>query len=242
MLESDAKMQDELANMMAHNLHLSNSFQQPPQNASMPTTPQVVPHTTPITYISQHYHHSAHQVPVLSQPEVPTTMLANAGVDPSALSPSQLHLFKNALPDQQLRLIELWRIAPPTPSNQIPARDPSNLHQTNMQQEEEAARDRWEIMEQEKYKNLSAPEEPKTNAEPYIVTGYDSLCGLGGVGPTSHGGVKDYCQANDPVYQSREWWHMSEPQPVEHLYGLFQHMYGQPLHQFAERREDEEML
>ena len=245
MLESDAKMQDELANMMAHNLNLSNSLHPQPQNASMPTTPQVLPQTSPITYISQHYHHSAHQVPVASQPEVSaSTTLADAGIDPSVLFPSQLQLFRNAPPDQQLRLIELWRIAPPTYGNQMMARDLGNWPQTNMQQEEEAARERWERMEQEKYKNLSAPQEPKTSAEPYIVTGYDTLPGLSGMSPTSDGSVKEYRQANDPAYQSREWWHMSESQPMEHQYGLLQHMqmYGQQLDQSGEGNQDAEML
>lgn len=47
-------------------------------------------------------------------------VLRNHGVDPSCLSSSQLQLFKTAEEPQQLRLIELWRICPPTNSNDNP--------------------------------------------------------------------------------------------------------------------------
>src|SRR4051794_18819046 len=119
-------MQDELADLMARNMRLD--MQAPAHNLSNPPTPQAVPQPAPITYISQHYHHSAHVVPAAAtNNETPaSTILQNAGVDTHALLPSQLQLFKNAQPDQQARLIELWRIAPPTYGDQLGPRAMGN--------------------------------------------------------------------------------------------------------------------
>src|ERR1700709_2176091 len=142
-------MQDELINMMTRNLQLS-----PLQHdMSQPPTPQVVPQTTPITYITQHYHHSGHQVPN----DLPaSTVLEQAGINASALFPSQLQLFKNAGPEQRSRLIELWQISPPTYGNQMHPDHLENWPETSVEREEEAAKYRLQVAEQEKLKNLCA--------------------------------------------------------------------------------------
>ena len=218
-------------------MHLGTAVPGPLQSVSMPSTPQVLPSSSPVAYISQHYHHSGHQVRAES---TVSGMLAEAGVDASSLFPSQLHLFKNAAPDQQQRLVELWRISPPTPGMQMPGKDLGNWPQTNMEQEEEAARLRWEASERDRLKNLGVPQDQRTQAEPYILNGYEDIGSKRSLGSEADGG-----SAARQDQDSREWWRMSEAEPIEHQYGLLQmmQMYGQQLDQSAQHFDgDEEML
>lgn len=210
-------MQDELADLMSRNMHIG--MQPPTHDVSNPPTPQVVPQQVPITYISQHYHHSAHVVPVTAPTEEMqvSSVLQNAGVNTDALLPSQLQLFKDAQQDQRERLIELWRIAPPTFGTQLASSQMGDWPQTSMDLEEEAARHRWETQEQEKFKNLSVlpRQEIAQNAEPYMQQGYDADM-------MADDKVEEYRSATDPVHnREREWWHMAE-QPIEHQYGMLQ--------------------
>lgn len=217
MSEIDAKMQDELADMMARNMHLG--MQAPTADISNPPTPQVVPQPAPITYISQHYHHSAHLAPASGTEDIPaSTILKAAGVNADVLLPSQLQLFKNAQRDQQERLVELWRIAPPTSGDQLASRHMGDWPQTSLEMEEEAARQRWEKQESERLKNLSVlpSQESRGNAEPYMSSGYDADMSMDN-GPQTHR------QATDPAYnREREWWHMAAEEPMEHQYGMLQ--------------------
>lgn len=210
-------MQDELADMMARNMHLG--MQAPSADVSSPPTPLVVPQPAPITYISQHYHHSAHVVPAPIGEEIPVSIiLRNAGVNADALFPSQLQLFRNAQRDQQERLVELWRICPPTYGGQLVNRDMGNWPQTSLELEEQAARQRWEKQEQERLKNLSVlpGQQARSTAEPYMSTGYDADMGM-------DNDMETYRQATDPAYnREREWWHMAADEPVEHQYGMLQ--------------------
>lgn len=150
---------DELASLFSRNM----TFQQPqpaPQE-------QRAPEPEPIKYsISQHYHHSAHIVqhtePVSEPPRPssvpPQTMpsaeqaLSRRGIDPSWLSPQQLNLFKTADTPQQLRLIQLWQICPPSNMTTNPTVEWINtsvereemlaqLHYEQKQAEEAARRD-----------------------------------------------------------------------------------------------------
>lgn len=236
-------MQDELANMMEANLHLTSATNEQFHSMSMPSTPQVLPSPAPAAYVSQHYHHSAHQVRLDA---AVSTILAEAGIDPSALFPSQIQLFKRASPAQQHRLIELWQISPPTPGNQMPAANLGNWPQTSMELEEESARYRWEKSERERLKNLGTPQDLKTSAEPYILHGYETSAQSGIVGLSK----ESDSAVNEQDFQthqrdSREWWRMPSAEPIEHQYGLLQHMqmYGQQLDQSAEWQDgDAEML
>lgn len=228
-------MQDDLAEMMSRNMHLG-SMQTPVHNFSTPPTPQVIPQPTPITYISQHYHHSGHvaQAPVVDEAPV-SALLRDAGVNTDALLPSQLQLFKNAQPEQRDRLIELWRIAPPTHGNQLTARHMGNWPQTSLEIEEQAARERWEKSEQDRLKNSrSLPDqEPRMNAEPYMKEGYEDRM-------EDVANSQGHRQATDPVYdRGREWWHMVDEQPMEHQYGMLQHM--EFLHGFCSFNRDRMM-
>jgi len=210
-------MQDELADMMARNMHLG--MQAPSADVSNPPTPLVVPQPAPVTYISQHYHHSAHVVPAPTGEDIPVSMvLKNAGVNADALLPSQLQLFRNAEREQQERLVELWRIAPPTYGGQLVNRDMGNWPQTSLALEEQAAGQRWEKQEQERLKNLSVlpGQQTRTTAEPYMSTGYDADMSM-------DNDMESYRQATDPAYnREREWWHMAADEPMEHQYGMLQ--------------------
>lgn len=227
-------MQDDLINMMTRNLQLSPIQH---QDMSSPPTPQVVPQVAPVTYISQHYHHSAHQVPN----EIPTsTILERVGINASALFPSQLQLFKNAGPEQRARLIELWQIAPPTYGNQMHPDHLGNWPETNIEKEEEAARYRLQITEQERLKNLCAVPINKQNAEPYIVHGYEAYPNSNGVTDLGATMMKDeeYKKSTDPAYNSREWWNLTDQEPIEHQYGMLQQMWGYGIDYSAARKND----
>jgi hypothetical protein len=202
---------------------------------SMPPTPQVVPQHGPITYITQHYTHSAHVPQQYSETSV-SDALAAAGVDASGLLPSQIQLFRHAQPDQQARLLELWRIAPPTSGNQLLAKHLGSWPSTSLAIEEEAAEARWQHAEQQKVKNLCAPQ---VLAEPYILDGYQNLEFANEVDHIQHSESNQDKHATEcGVEREREWWQM-EDQPMELQYGLLQQMRMQGLQLDS---QDEEML
>ena len=226
-------MQEELATLMTQRLRLDNNVDCHSQPVLPPTPPQR-DQQPQVTYITQHYHHSAHQAAAPTPPVERTSLhdeLARHGVDTSVLFPSQLNLFKEARPEQQLRLIQLWTIAPQSYGNQMLAKELFNWPQTSMQQEEEAAKAR-SLRTQAQLGNYSP--EQRHNAEPYIVHGYealpDSSSATSGPGPTPQ--MREYNPALDPAYQSREWW-LHETDPIEHQYGVMQQM-----RQFADQDED----
>ena len=132
----------------------------------------------------------------------------------------------------------------------IARKSDGQLAQTSMEQEEEAARIRWETTERERLKNLTALPgyENRGQAEPYIVSLYNQLPSASHVpAPIEDKSVKqqeEYQHCKDPVYNSREWWHMSDEEPMEHQYGMLQAMmYGNGIeYPPAAKDEDEEML
>ncbi|KIW17482.1 hypothetical protein PV08_04676 [Exophiala spinifera] len=221
--ESDTKMQEDLINLMTRNLQLNPIQHQ--HDMSMPPTPQVVPQASPITYITQHYHHSAHQVQSDDLPV--SSIIEQAGINASALFPSQLQLFKHADSEQRSRLIQLWQIAPPGYGNQMHPDALGNWPQTSMEREEEAARYRLEVAEQDKMKNLwGLPDAEARNAEPYMTHGYATDDANRAEASTTAAKDAEYRHSNDPAYDSREWWHLSDGEPMEHQYGMLQQMWG----------------
>ena len=205
-------------------------------DVSMPPTPQVVPQHSPIAYITQHYTHSAHVAPQQYSETTVCDALVAAGINASALLPSQIQLFRHALPEQQARLIELWRIAPPTYGNQLLAGHLGNWPSTSFEREEEAAKAHWGA-EQEKIKNLCVPQ---ALAEPYMINGYQNLAHVKGVvSPAQHTGCDETKHvAECEEKPEREWWQMGT-QPMEHQYGMLQQMKMQGLHLDS---QDEEMM
>ncbi|KAF7504294.1 hypothetical protein GJ744_002483 [Endocarpon pusillum] len=230
--EGDMKMQEELATLMSQQLKLDNkvSFQNLPE---LPSTPPQSDNQPQITYITQHYHHSSHQAaptpPV--EPTSATDELARHGIDANVLFPSQLKLFKQAQPEQQIRLIELWSIAPSKYGNQMLAKDLVNWPQTSMRLEEQAAQSRYMRMQAES--GQYSPE-ARASAEPYILRGYNNQLDTNdGTAAAGYGAQSnEYNRALDPAHMSREWW-VHETQPIEHQYGVVQQM-----RQFADQDED----
>ena len=170
--------QEELAQLFSANMNLS---QAPPQYT--PTPPhqpqqQVCDEQPaqqqeqeqilqPITYISQHYTHTHHVVPIRHIPQAPAkthidaseleAVLLRNSIDPSLLFPSQIDLFQNADNDQRLRLLELWRISPPQGRQGIPAGVDYNTSRqlydwppTSLAQEEAMAKLRYERLLEER--------------------------------------------------------------------------------------------
>ncbi|KAI9782285.1 MAG: hypothetical protein M1816_001947 [Peltula sp. TS41687] len=122
----NSRMEDDLSSLLSNQLSLSNHPLPDAQISTHTASPSSDVQTEqPIRYsVSQHYHHSAHLAPprpaVDSQPQNPAgtdqltaeIILARNGVDPNALFPTQLTLFRQADVSQQMRLIQLWRISP----------------------------------------------------------------------------------------------------------------------------------
>ncbi|MCJ1230540.1 hypothetical protein MMC12_007214 [Toensbergia leucococca] len=206
----------------------------------------------PIQYnISQHYHHSAHLVPPVSSSQASDTtadspsssikasskyILSQHDVDPSSLLPSQLTLFEQADTDQQLRLIELWRISPPDfvryRAEDI-ADDLGKWQHTTLEREEEMARLRYErnILADERYdEEIQVDKDcvsiPASNfggdsqqvAEPYITYGYEHLAQRDYDQHAEESSDRatfvsigstlgdQYGQGAHSAYQGKEWW------------------------------------
>ncbi|KAK3941110.1 hypothetical protein QBC46DRAFT_110223 [Diplogelasinospora grovesii] len=148
--QPNMQSQEELSALFARNLTLNPVVQQHLAPAPAPEPQQ---EEKKIVYISQHYNHSAHLV--ASQPQSPRPaseppqlehsaverVLRNYGVDPSGLSAAQLQLFKTVDTPQQLKLMELWRVCPPTNSNNNPT---LAWNSTTVQQEEVLAKLRYD--------------------------------------------------------------------------------------------------
>ncbi|KAH7027477.1 uncharacterized protein B0I36DRAFT_432734 [Microdochium trichocladiopsis] len=196
---------DELAALFAQNLTLHQ-----PHPARFQAEQPPAPQAEPIVYsISQHYTHSAHVIreappapevqrpssepPQLQQP-TPEMILREYGVDPTALSSAQLDLFKTAEDEQKMRLIELWRICPP--SNQ--QMDASlAFSSTTVDQEELLAHRRYEqtLQEEEESRKRQSLQsinsldgtpltpvqtehgqwQASSYSEPYMLSGYEAL-------------------------------------------------------------------
>jgi hypothetical protein len=190
----------------------------------MPPTPQADPQAAPITYITQHYHHSGHQVNNTLDVQS-SAVLEQMGINAAALSPAQLELFKNAREEQRGRLIQLWQIASPVYGRHTHPDVLGNWPQASMETEEADAKYRLRLIEQEKLARNDLA--IRNNAEPYILRGYESSVNGKSVEMSYANGasVQDnssYKQSTDPAYDSREWWHLSEEEPMEHQYGMLQ--------------------
>lgn len=165
---------DELAQLFAQNMQLSQQAAQRQQAQQMQPEPERVQEVSqvsekqqqsseqPIAYISSHYTGTAHvrHADVASEPSrsppppyhesfMPEAMaetLRQHSIEPAALLPNQIHLFLNADYEQRLRLLELWRIAPPS----YPLEEHLNgtWVSTSVQREEDLARVRYERQQQ----------------------------------------------------------------------------------------------
>lgn len=113
--------------------------------------------SSPVHFISSHYTGTAHvcaetrSEPSRSPPPsyddsiIPEAMadtLRQNSINPSALLPNQVQLFVHADYEQRLRLLELWRIAPPVWPLEHHLR--ATKYGTSLEQEEQAAMIRYE--------------------------------------------------------------------------------------------------
>ena len=96
--------------------------------------------------IKAHIAPSLHPLQPSTQDVAARTLIKN-GIAPSTLLRSQLTLFEQAGEEQRSRLIELWRIYPPTYArhgSQPPVDRSGDYHSTSMAKEEELARLRYQ--------------------------------------------------------------------------------------------------
>lgn len=199
--------------MFSRNMGLSNTPALVTSLGQVSTSPDPSDHmsreSTPPTYsISQHYHHSAHlaakSIPAdISQtrniglsfntPNDVNEILAQNGIDPSSLLPTQLTLFKQAASDQRTRLVELWRISPPDYTaygTQELSDELGGWCHTTLEQEEEMARlrlQRKETQEPATHTDMDSGTGEHTmdldsvnqrdcqTVEPYMTSGYEML-------------------------------------------------------------------
>ncbi|KAI7277791.1 hypothetical protein KC345_g6397 [Hortaea werneckii] len=163
---------DELANLFARNMQLAQqaASQHGQQDQQVFATEKISPvedkvespiHyiSSPVHYISTHYTGTPHvrsdttSEPSRSPPppyheairehEAVAETLRQHSIDPSALLPTQVELFANADYEQRLRLLELWRIAPP--SYPLEVHMSRYLPPTSMENEEVEARQRYDV-------------------------------------------------------------------------------------------------
>jgi hypothetical protein len=165
--------QDELAALFSRNLTFNPIPQSIPEPAPAPAPAQAPQEENKIVYISQHYNHSAHIVrpeaqaprpasePPQSEHAVVERVLREHSVDPSGLSSAQLQLFRTVDSPEKLRLIELWRVCPPTNSNDNPT---LAWGMTTVDQEEALARMRYEQQQQpiQQQQQQEQQQEPET--------------------------------------------------------------------------------
>jgi hypothetical protein len=234
--------QDELAQLFSAHMRLSQNSHHAPQMSQAAPQEQLAqqqePAPQPIIYASQHYTHSYHVAPTrqgdqetekthVELSELHAVLLRNS-IDPSLLFPSQIDLFQNADNDQRLRLLELWRISPPSGST---ARQLYDWPPTSLAQEEAMAKLRYERMAEERAQQDEIQKHqqqldqsmdqsthaavqtvgdvlvgsPDNAAEPYIVSGYDMLARREYEESAKPAGNQlrestSYNQATDPVY------------------------------------------
>ncbi|KAF1815996.1 hypothetical protein P152DRAFT_389807 [Eremomyces bilateralis CBS 781.70] len=180
----------------------------------------------PITYISQHYTHSSHIAPRWTQPVIHldqaglADVLHRHSIDPHSLLPQQINLFQNADDEQRLRLLELWRISPPTDVSMNGTGDYAGVQSTRINDEEEMARLRYEgypkpgqltDRKTSETRNGPAPDidlidgqgQGHHHAEPYMISGYDYLASRDYDNQTQSmlQETTKYNQATDPVYK-----------------------------------------
>jgi hypothetical protein len=233
----------------------------------------------PIVYsISQHYNHSAHiarqpsqvqeqtqqqtgaqiQRPA-SEPPAETTesILASHGVDPSALSPAQIQLFREAADAQKQRLVELWRICPPQ-KEQMGDASGLTWSSTTMEREEVLAEMRYEEMLQrqlieEHQQQMQQQQQasgtvmsldgtavqredsrwlPCEHVEPYMMTGYEYMMRQAEeTAQREREQQAAYKLATDPVYNNAgpisDWQIQQYQMQLENQYGIFEYSRGQ---------------
>jgi exonuclease VII large subunit len=233
--------QDELTRLFSANMNLSQSTALPTYQQALQDSPVQQVHDQEqeqehapkqIVYASQHYTHSHHVAPrSASEPPMKThidpshlgDVLLRNSIDPSLLFPSQIELFQNADDDQRLRLLELWRISPPTGRQGYPSGTDYNMSRqlydwppTSLAQEEAMAKLRYEKQQADAAQQKAIQQhqqqlEQSMNAasaepEPYMASGYEMMARREyEESARAENALKEsnkYNQATDPVYNN----------------------------------------
>ncbi len=276
MQATDMQQTDELVGLFARTMTFSNPTP-PPEEKQQPHAPL---EETRKVYASMHYippTSFSHSTPQASpEPEVRplsdneiAELLVRHGVDPHTLFPSEVALFRGADPDQQQRLLELWRISPPNLGSYDIAKEEATWLETTLQRDEEMARLRYEkaVIEAQGIgsphnapatvdqisRPSSAPEarsRPATSgfnapsAEPYMMSGYELLAqGEYERSNTSNSVLAEstrYNQATDPVYAGGGF--DKGIQDMENSYGAFAAIREQGTGMASMNGLDEEMV
>jgi len=275
--EEEANMQqDELTQLFSAHMNLTQGAVQPvqpqPQVEQLVVQEEPAPAPKQIVYASQHYTHTYHVTPSRSASEPPlktqialedlAAVFLRNSIDPSLLFPSQIDLFQNADDDQRLRLLELWRISPPTGRQGYPSGTDYNMSRqlydwppTSLAQEENMAKLRYEKLqaeaaqrhEQELEQSMTGSSvDTSATAEPYMTSGYEMMAkreyeASVNASENAMQESKKYNQATDPVYNGGLWQkNVGSVMDMENQYGAYAYAreYGiqQPMY------ADEEMV
>ncbi|KAJ5678590.1 hypothetical protein N7462_006834 [Penicillium macrosclerotiorum] len=195
--ESHGKLQDDLSALFDRQMTMGSLLPPPEQT---PAATQ-----TPISYISQHYHHSSHVVapnpgpaPLSTSVETEDSavhdVLRQCGLDPNAFSVNQLDLFKNADAEQQKRLVQTWQVY--------------SVHENS-------------TLTQDMEMNDSTNDQK--DAEPYMMSGYEIIPEPTAKSPPNEPTTGEpYAASTDPVYKSPQWWETGQTGPMESQYGIFE--------------------
>lgn len=231
--------QDELATLFAQRMNFD---------------PDIKKDAQPTAFVSAHYIHPTHAAfstssgsePSRSPPppykeslmtEAMAHVLLQNSIDPASLLPSQIQLFANAEYEQRLRLLELWRISPPS----YPLDEHLSNTPTSMQQEENLARARYETAviargleayqrsQLEVSEPMSPIREPGEDAWPPAARMRAASIASKSSRPVSQAEpymTQGYCKGTqphlDPVYASYGLW--QAPQAMENQYGSLMQM------------------
>jgi hypothetical protein len=246
--------QEELIGLFSRTLNFSNPTPPPEEHLALPQRKPEVVEEQPTIYASQHYVPNRHMLPVRfftppAEPQAPqprplsdeeiVEVLNRNSIDPQALFPSQVNLFRNADNDQRLRLLELWRISPPNLGSYDLAKEQSTWLSTTLQQEEQMAKLRYERQMSDRSLGAPAVQQPErpssapesgrsrtsTQAEPYMMSGYEMLAQreyeLSNSQPLQES--TRYNQATDPAFRASGTWEKGVAD-MENRYGSYDQM------------------
>ncbi len=179
-------MPETLAEIFAQKRNFSTytSESAPPVHSPTSSTQDSCQDAKIVYSISQHYHHSTHLARAASDlsltdttpysvfPERSSTTdtLIQGGISPTSLLRSQVSLFEQSNDEQQSRLLELWRFAPPnyTANGGQELADRIGEYQVmTLEQEEELALLRHK-------RNMQGKEDPNNDLDMDEFSGYDS--------------------------------------------------------------------
>jgi len=243
--------QDELAQLFAHTMQLSQHAHAHERVDDL-AAPERMRQTQeienqqlnePIHYVSAHYTHTAHvrvgdsrsepsrspppPYHEMAMPNAMADLLRHHCVDPFSLIPAQIDLFISAGDEQRSRLLELWRIAPPS----YPL---DNRAQPGYWEQADKGKGRYEQYARPRSASIAPKSETShdSDAEPYIVNGYEADQSLHAVDPV-YAAVPAQWQApcySAPTLQScsgygqlrnhADWEHMNRQMMQERLSGM----------------------